>query len=311
MGRPISWRQQRKRVAGLLDRLDIRLDPGTEIATLTRGERTLVAVARAICELEAGIGEDPEAEGRHLLIMDEPTAALSSTESGAVYELLRRVAADGGAALFISHHVQEVRGLCACITILRDGEVVGNVASAEATEGDIVRGMRGAELARETPLDPEAIGANGTEASSALPPAAARQPVLRVQDLQTDILRGMSFDVAPGEIVGITGLLGMGQDELPYVIAGARGCLAGSIEVDGRTIASGRLHEAIGAGVALVPAERRRDRLWMEASATGEPRRRPGHPASGAAAATTGHRSALSRASSLTASASARGIPRS
>jgi ribose transport system ATP-binding protein len=267
-GRPISWRQQRKRVAGLMDRLGIRLDPGTEIATLTRGERTLVAVARAICELEAGVVDDPEAEGRHLLIMDEPTAALSSTESGAVYELLRRVAAEGGAALFISHHVQEVRSLCTRITILRDGEVVGTVASAEATEADIVRGMLGAELARETPLDPEAAGRNGTQASSAVQPAAARQPVLRVQDLQTDILRGMSFDVQPGEIVGITGLLGMGQDELPYVIAGARTCLAGSIEVDGRTLASGRLADAIRAGVALVPAERRRDGLWMEASAT-------------------------------------------
>jgi ribose transport system ATP-binding protein len=266
-GRPISWRQQRKRVAGLLDRLGIRLDPGTEIATLTRGERTLVAVARAICELEAGLGENSEAEGRHLLIMDEPTAALSSTESGAVYELLRRVAAEGGAALFISHHVQEVRGLCTHITILRDGEVVGTVASAQASEADIVRAMLGAELARETPLAPEAAAADAADAGAASRPAAA-QPVLRVQDLQTDILRGMSFDVQPGEIVGITGLLGMGQDELPYVIAGARGCLAGTIEVDGRTLSSGRLHDAIGAGVALVPAERRRDGLWMEASAT-------------------------------------------
>jgi ribose transport system ATP-binding protein len=266
-GRPISWRQQRKRVSGLLERLGIRLDPAVEIAALTRGERTLVAVARAICELEAGVVDDPEAGGRHLLIMDEPTAALSSTESGAVYELLRRVAAEGGAALFISHHVQEVRSLCAHITILRDGEVVGTVASAEATEADIVRGMLGAELARETPLDPEAAGGNGTQ-PSAVPRRPAADAVLRVQDLQTDILRGMSFDVAPGEIVGITGLLGMGQDELPYVIAGARGCLSGSIEVDGRTLASGRLADAIKAGVALVPAERRRDGLWMEASAT-------------------------------------------
>ena len=164
--------------------------------------------------------------------------------------------------------MQEVRSLCNRITILRDGEVVGTVASADATEGDIVRGMLGAELARETPLDPEATGGDGALMSSAVHPAAAKQPVLRVQELETDILRGMSFDVEPGEIVGITGLLGMGQDELPYVIAGARGCLAGSIEVDGRTLASGRLADAIGAGVALVPAERRRDGLWMEASAT-------------------------------------------
>jgi ribose transport system ATP-binding protein len=78
----------------------------------------------------------------------------------------------------------------------------------------------------------------------------------------------MSFDVHPGEILGITGLLGMGQDELPYVIAGTRPRIGGLVEVEGRALASGRLEQALQAGVVLVPAERRRDGLWMEASAT-------------------------------------------
>ena len=146
-GKPISWRQQRRRVSELLSRLNIALDPGMEIGALTRGERTLVAVARAICELESS-RTDAEAHGRHLLIMDEPTAALSSTEAGAVYDLLRRVAGEGGAALFISHHVQEVRSLCQNVTVLRDGEVVGTLGCAESTEADIVREMLGVELAK-------------------------------------------------------------------------------------------------------------------------------------------------------------------
>jgi ribose transport system ATP-binding protein len=251
--KPIGWRQQRQRVAQLLKRLDIGLDPAMEIASLTRGERTLVAVARAICELE----------GRHLLIMDEPTAALSSTESGAIYDLLRRVAGEGGAALFISHHIQEVRALCERVTILRDGQIVGTLPCATSSEGDIVRAMLGAELASETPLEPEERSPNGAASSP-----TTRKPVLRVRDLHSDVLDGMSFDVAPGEIVGITGLLGMGQDELPYVICGARPRAYGTVEVEGRGLRGGRFEEALATGMALVPAERRRDGLWMEASAT-------------------------------------------
>ena len=296
-GRPISWRQQRKRVAGLLDRLGIRLDPGVGIAALTRGERTLVAVARAICELEAGVVDDAEAEGRHLLIMDEPTAALSSTESGAVYALLRRVAAEGGAALFISHHVQEVRSLCAHITILRDGQVVGTVASAEASEADIVRGMLGAELARETPLEPEAPAEDGIGASAATRPAAA-QPVLRVEEIQTALLQGMSFDVQPGEIVGITGLLGMGQDELPVRDRGSA-----------RTPGAERSRSTGGRWPVAICGMRSRP-AWCSfrpsAGATGcgwrpAPPRTWAWPArvgTGATAAMTGRRSARSRASS-------------
>jgi ribose transport system ATP-binding protein len=260
--RPISWRAQRRRVEQLLKRLDIGLDPATEIGRLTRGERTLVAVARAICELEAGV-TDAAAHGRHLLIMDEPTAALSSTESGAIYDLLRRVVGEGGAALFISHHVQEMRAVCQNVTILRDGQLVGTVSCADSTEADIVRGMLGAELAKETPLDPVAGSPNGGPS-----PAVTREPVLRVRDLHSDVLTGMSFDVAPGEIVGITGLLGMGQDDLPYVICGARSRAHGTVEVEGRSLAGSHFEDALDAGVALVPAERRRDGLWMEGSAT-------------------------------------------
>jgi ribose transport system ATP-binding protein len=254
--RPINWRRERRRVATLLERLGIPLDPDVEIARLTRGERTLVAMARAICEMEEHSGDE------HVLVMDEPTAALSTTEAKAVYELLRAVAGRGGAALFISHHIQEVRGVCDRVTVLRDGAVVGTYDCDAVTEADLVRSMLGIELARATPLEPGSAPASDDE------PARAAAPVLAVHGLRTELFRGISFDVAPGEVLGITGLLGMGQDELPYVVFGARPRHGGEVAVDGAQVPAGRIGAALDAGVVLVPAERRRDGLWMEASAT-------------------------------------------
>jgi ribose transport system ATP-binding protein len=258
-GRPISWRAQRERVSRLLDRLHIHIDPRAEVGRLTRGQRTLVAIARAIAELEQLAAHDEEGT-RHLLIMDEPTAALSASESGEVYALLRNVAGEGGAALFISHHIQEVRGVCHRITVLRDGEVVETV-DAETHESKIVRAMLGEELAAATPI----------EAGDTAPPPAETQDapiVLRVEDLRTDLLDGLSFEVAAGEVLGVTGLLGTGQDEIPYVIAGAQAMAGGAIEVDGRPVPREDIRAALDAGVVLVPAERRRDGVWVEASST-------------------------------------------
>ena len=121
--------------------------------------------------------------------------------------------------------------------------------------------MLGAELASATPLEPGSAPAAGDDG------AAAAAPVLRVDGLRTELLRGVSFDVAPGELLGITGLLGMGQDELPYVVYGARPRHGGEVTVEGAAVAAD-LRAALDAGVVLVPAERRRDGLWMEASAT-------------------------------------------
>jgi ribose transport system ATP-binding protein len=257
--RPINWREQRRRVAALLERLGIPLDPAVEVASLTRGERTLVAMARAICVMEEHAGGEGGTD--HLLVMDEPTAALSTTEAKAVYELLRGVAERGGAGLFISHHIQEVRSVCDRVTVLRDGQVVGTYASAETTEAGLVEAMLGAELARATPLEPGSAPAPGPDG------AEAPAPVLRVDGIRTELLRDLSFDVGPGEVLGITGLLGMGQDELPYVVYGARPRRAGEVTVEGAAVAADLL-SSLDAGVVLVPAERRRDGLWMEASAT-------------------------------------------
>ncbi len=242
-GRPISWRRQRDRVRDLLRELDIDVDPAVDVGELSRGQRTLVAVARAICELRATSGE------QHLLITDEPTSALSNAEATALWDLLRRVTGNGGAALFISHHLNEVLEMCDRVTVLRDGRVVITEDCAGLTEADLITAMVGVSDVGE--LD------------TTTPGTAQRRDevVLSAAGLNGAGLQDVSFDVHAGEVLGITGLLGMGQELLPEVIAGLRPDVAGTISVDGRHTSPGHARRA---GIVLVPAERQRDGLWLD-----------------------------------------------
>ena len=251
--RPISWRRQRDRAQALLDRLEIDVDPDRMIGDIGRGERTLVAVARAICELDAFGGD-------HLLITDEPTAALSSSEAGALWNLLRRVTAGGGAAIFISHHLREVREQCDRVTVLRDGAVVQTSGCDEIDEDAIVALMLG--TTGDDVQQRRSVADVAERASSAGPPALALRD-LSYAGPDGD-LHGVDFTVAPGEIVGVTGLLGMGHDLVPYVVAGQRGPYTGTVSAGAQPLRAGDPHAALDAGFALVPAERQRDGLWLE-----------------------------------------------
>ncbi len=240
-GRRIKWRTQHARVHALLERLGIDVDPRADIEAIGRGQRTLVAVARAICEMEAHSGD------QHLLITDEPTSALSSSEAGALWDLLRRVTENGGAVLFISHHLNEVRRMCDRVTVLRDGRVA---TSGDAlTEDAMVEAMLG--TAYEAPE---------------LTTSKKGDAVLQVRGLAGDGIADVTFDVAAGEIVGVTGLLGMGQERLPSLLAGHRTPEQGSVAVDGRALPLGDAHRALAAGLAMVPADRQREGLWRDGS---------------------------------------------
>ena len=211
-GRKIAWKAQHAKVHALLQRLGIDVDPHANVADIGRGERTLVAVARAICELE-------QQGDQHILITDEPTSALSSSEAGALWDLLRRVTESGGAVLFISHHLQEVRRMCDRVTVLRDGRVA---AEGTLTEAEMVDAMLG--TAYEAP---EFAG------------ATAGETVLNITGLAGDGVADVTFNVKAGEIVGVTGLLGAGQEHLPSLLAGYRASEQGTVEVDGRALPAG------------------------------------------------------------------------
>jgi ribose transport system ATP-binding protein len=250
-GRPIPWSAERRAAGELLQRIGVTVDLGADVSELAPGERTLIAVARAMLELDRARQRDGSERG-HLLILDEPTAALSDAESVAVWQLLRRITAEGGAALLISHHLQEIRAHCDRVTVLRDGRRVQTALCTEVTEDSLVKSM----------LGEAAVRASASPVSST--PDGGRGHSLSVTDLRAGVLRGLSFTITPGEVLGVVGLLGMGQDELPYVLAGASP-RSGTVEVDGRTLPPGDIVAARRAGVVLIPQDRRRDGLWIEA----------------------------------------------
>lgn len=241
---PLSWRRERAIVADLGKKYGLTLDPRARVKKLTPAERTLVAVLRALRPISA-------ASGSQLIILDEPTAALPHEESKRLLSILRGLADSGVTVILISHHLHEVIDVAEHITVLRNGAVVGTFEAATTTTNALVETMLGYPL-----------GAFYPERDT--PETAA--PRLSLKGLTSDIVSDVSLTVSPGEIVGVTGLAGMGQDDIPPLVYGFKKKHGGSVDVDGRVIGSS-VSDALRAGVVMVPANRHRDAVWTLGSA--------------------------------------------
>ena len=203
------------------------------VADLAESERTAVAVARAL----------DDAEGVPLLVLDEPTASLPGPEVDRLFQALRRVAADGISILFISHHLDEVLGLCDTVSVLRDGRNVATVHSGELSHDKLVELMLGRQLLAATPAHLR------TDAG------AATTPRLVVRGVAGDTVRRLDLDVAAGEVLGIAGLTGSGREEVAGLLTG-RLPRDGTVTVDGEEVPAGEPHAAIATGLCCVPADR-------------------------------------------------------
>lgn len=241
---PIHRRSEIRIAKQTLAQLGISIDPRTVLGELAPTERAAVGIARALRECRH------QGEGQ-FLILDEPTAALPSEESSRLLELIRSLAREGGSVLLIGHRLKEVLEVCDRITILRNGSKVATVAAGETSEREVVASMLGYELESFYPKHQ---------------PSTATSDVLRVEEISGRILSGVSFSVRAGEVVGVTGLSGMGHDELPYLVTGFAPRRAGSVAVDGRRIGRG-IRAALRAGISLVPGNRQRDALWIQGTA--------------------------------------------
>ena len=233
----------RRRIAraadGLLERLGIEIDPNSRVAELRVGEQQLVEIAKAL-SLDARI-----------LMMDEPTSALSSSECETLFKVVRQLAAAGVAIIFTSHRIDEVVELADRVTVLRDGRRV-LTAPIEALSSDaIISAMVGRNIVLSHRETVEAKG----------------QPVLSVRDLTLDtvgvrgwrrVLKGVSFDLRRGEILGIGGLLGSGRTEiLESIFGAARGWRGGQILIDGEPAVINLPTDACRLGIALVTEDRK------------------------------------------------------
>jgi ABC-type uncharacterized transport system ATPase subunit len=225
------------RIRELSEMYGLRVDPQALVWQLSVGERQRVEIIKALYR-------DVE-----LLVLDEPTAVLTPKEVGDLFAVLRQMTKSGRGLVFISHKVHEVLDLSDRITVLRNGRVVGTVPAAEASRGRLVEMMVGHQVAAE---EPPAKGVDG----------ASRLVVkdLRVEsDRGAEAVRGISFEVHSGELVGIAGVAGNGQRELAEAIAGLRPPVSGSIRLNDTELA-GRGPAAIrSAGLGYVPEERMRD----------------------------------------------------
>ena len=240
----ISRRREREVVRGLAEGFGLALDPDRMVGDLSPAERSVVAILRALRQLGTG------SEG-NVIVLDEPTAALPRDESVRLLELLRVMAGHGTAVLYISHRMHEVLTVCDRISVLRSGHLVATQEASTSTEAGIVELMLGYELGEFYPE--KHVGESETVR-------------LQVQGLTAGPVTDLSFTVQQGEILGITGLAGMGQDELPYLIAGGAASLSGEVAVNGVAV-DGSPRSAKRAGLELVPGNRQRDALWLEGSA--------------------------------------------
>jgi ribose transport system ATP-binding protein len=215
--------------------------------------RIPLAVLRVL-DLARAVAIEPD-----VLLLDEMTAALPANLADRVIDVVRRQSQTGRSIIFISHRLLEISALCHRATVLRDGETVGVVDMARGAEEKIVELMLGARIERA-----QAWRGRGQQPSAG--GTAEGYPRLRVRNLQVGTkLRDVSFDLRSGEVLGVVGLEGQGQDELFGILAGSRRPSGGDIEVDGRSVQFRHPADAIEAGIAYVPGDRA-DALLMQRS---------------------------------------------
>lgn len=243
-------------VESLCRKCGLHVDPRAKIADLSVGEAQRVEILKALYR------------GAKVLILDEPTAVLSPPEVQELWAVLRTLRADGGTVVLITHKLDEVIAVSDHITVMRAGATVSQFPTEGVTPRDIARAMVG----RDVHLHLDAMGAVQSGASHEPVAVDDRTPVLRVTDLRvksdrgTMAVNGLSFEVRPGEILGIAGVEGNGQTELLEAIAGLRRAQAGQIRLATHDITSMSVRERADRGLSHIPEDRHRRGLVLDYS---------------------------------------------
>ncbi|GGB04302.1 lipase [Brucella endophytica] len=239
--RIVDWRRSRNLARKALERLGVTIDLDAEVDSLPTFGKQVVAIARAVM-----------ADAR-LIIMDEPTTALTRHEVDALFKVVRDLQSQGIAVLFVSHKMREMLEISERLTVFRNGKKVAEGPISDFDEPAITRAMTGQELA--------AHNYHWT------PRKGADAPVLEVRNLSIPgFVEDASLTLYPGEIVGISGLIGSGRTELALALFGMRPEFRGSVRIGGKDVHLKSVQEGIASGVAYVPEDRLTEGLFLTQS---------------------------------------------
>lgn len=237
-GRRIDHAAMEREVDAVFKRLGVPIDPERIARGLSIAEQQLVEIAKALTRRA------------RVLIMDEPTAALSPVEAQRLFGVVETLRAEGAAVVFISHRLEEVFALCQRVTVLRDGQLIRSSLLEGLTEEDLIRAMVGRDLV---------AGSHRAHTPGAT--------VLDVEHLTHEgVFVDISFEVRSGEVVALAGLVGSGRSEVARAIFGIDRYDAGSVMINGTALRRGSPTAAMSAGVGFVPEDRRQQGLVMEMS---------------------------------------------
>jgi len=248
LGREIRWggpfglidhSATRKGAFQLLEKVGLKLDPGTTVSHLSPGQKQLVEIARSLSMTV------------RFLIMDEPTSSLTQKETDQLEEVVRDLKSQGVCIIYITHRLGEVGRMADRVIGLRDGKNAGNLDRSQISHDALIKLMVGREI--KPPARPgQDSGAKGT--------------VLQVEGLRhgQSAKEGVSFKVQSGEIVGVAGLMGAGRTEMAECLFGLRKRVAGRVLLEGKEVPANDVRRAIDMGMALVPEDRRGHGLLLE-----------------------------------------------
>ncbi len=237
----VSDRAQREKARTLFDRLNINIDPDTLTGNLSVGRQQMVEIAKAV------------SHRLRILVLDEPTAALTNREIEELFRIVRDLSSQGVSMIHISHRLDEIYEIADRVTVLRDGQRIGTSSVGEVTKNDII-GMMVGRTIYEQP-----------KSASTVEPDA--KPVLRVRELNAGAqVKNISFDLYKGEILGFAGLIGSGRTETARAIFGADKVDTGYIEVNGERAAIKSPQDAVELGIGYLSEDRKRFGLSVKLS---------------------------------------------
>lgn len=235
----LSDREMEKQAKSILDKLNMDISPDTVVGDLAVSKQQMVEIAKAL------------SANARILIMDEPTSALTSKEIDDLFRIIRQLKSEGCAIVYISHRLEELQHIVDRVTILRDGQYITSMDFADTDLEKIIANMVGREIKEKFPRVSCEKG----------------KKIFEVRHLNAGkMVRNVSFDLYEGEIVGIAGLMGAGRTETTRAIFGVDAKESGEIILDGRPVEINKPMDAIRAGIVLAPEDRKKDGLCTKLS---------------------------------------------